>query len=101
MAGISSFCIVISLNTKWNLLWLSGLALLMVICFAIHIWWQERKRVYNMPKKAMLLCDKHGAYPEDASLHIDATAEDRADLKVQICPLCYAERLKEIERKLK
>lgn len=102
MAGNSSLCfIAVSFSYKYTLLFLPLLAVIAAAIAGISIWWEERVKVYNMPKRPMIICDKHGAYPSELTLSIDAVAEGRADLKVDICPMCYADRLKAIEGKLK
>lgn len=64
------------------------------IGFIIYLWLDERSKVLTLPRKPMNLCDVHGAYPSEAALMLDIPAEDKADLKVEICPQCYADRMK-------
>jgi hypothetical protein len=71
------------------------------LSYLIHAWMQEKHKVETRPKIPMSMCDKHGAYPTSASLYIDVPAEDKPDLRVEFCPICYEERMKEQSNKIK
>lgn len=75
---------------------LVGLLVLIVIIFpvALQLLLQHmaKKEISNIPKVPMSLCDKHGAYPASASLHITAAQLGVPDLDVVICPMCWNER---------
>lgn len=87
MAGISTAIIVA------RILYAIGFFLFIFVSIVVSIWIHERNKIASMPRIPMMLCDKHGSYPASASLHISAPAEDKPDLTVEICPVCYEERL--------
>ncbi len=71
---------------------------LFIFLYFVLVWYQERAKIYKLPRKEMKLCDIHGAYPAEASIWINALDENRPDLRVEMCPVCYAERIKNSEK---
>jgi len=70
------------------------LFILGLFLFALNIWWTERRRVQKMPRVPMNICDTHGTYPASAALTINVPQENKPDLVVDVCPICYAEKYK-------
>ncbi len=79
-----------------HILYIFVLILFCLLVILASNWIDEKGKIVSMPRKPMKLCDKHGAYPEEASLHIDVAQDGAPDLRVEICPVCFYERQKEV-----
>jgi hypothetical protein len=77
---------------------MAGIAILVIYLSAALSAYYETKA---LPRKEMILCDKHGAYPKEASLYIQVPAEGKNDLAVEMCPMCYADKIKDLNAKIK
>lgn len=67
--------------------------ILFLVYYVANIAHQEKKKVAMMDRRPMVLCDIHGAYPKEASLYINVPADGRPDMRQEMCPFCYRERL--------
>jgi hypothetical protein len=76
-------------------------AVVVLACAVSFIWFMAKKDVDDVRKVPMLLCDKHGMYPESAAFEFTATAIGRKDLVSKQCPFCYDERMTQFEEELK
>jgi hypothetical protein len=75
------------------------------LIWLLYIFLKIREDVYNMPRKPMTICDKHGAYPTECNLSItvpltEPNGEER-EIQQEICPFCYRERLDEFKNSMK
>src|SRR5882672_9517858 len=80
-----------------------GLILIAVLCGGGLFWYlviTAKVAVAGMQRIPMSLCDKHGPYPSTESVYIDVPAEGKADLRQEMCPICFAERMQETKRLL-
>lgn len=68
------------------------------IILFLYLLIDTKKKVASMPKVPMKLCDIHGAYPESASMWIDTLSDNKVNLRVEMCPQCYADRLRKIQK---
>jgi len=70
---------------------LAGVGLAVVII--IWAWQAARKEVGVIPRVPMLYCDTHGPFPQSSALYIEVPAVTTG--KVEMCPMCFYERVKE------
>lgn len=56
-----------------------------------------KKEINAAPRLPMYTCDRHGPFPAKSCLHIEVPTADQhageAPLVVDMCPLCYAEKM--------
>jgi hypothetical protein len=76
-------------------------AILFGLLFYICVWLSAKQDVDDTPKVPMLLCDKHGLYPESAAFDLTSVALGMQDLTRKQCPFCFDERMKVAEEELK
>ena len=83
---------------------LTWFALGVLIFLAVYTWrmvvTDAKRKVNNIPKVPMSMCNIHGLYPTSAAIDVTAVAEGRNDLPVHICPFCIHDRFKASQKKL-
>jgi hypothetical protein len=81
-------------------IYLMGAGVLVLLLAALWIFeaiQEARTEIADSPRTEMITCDKHGLIPKRYTMHLEGVTEQ----PIEVCPLCFEDRIKEARAKLK
>jgi len=78
-----------------------GVVIGCVLFLYVRLVSEAKREVRQAPRIPQFICDKHGMFPTKHAMHITVPSDKGPPLVVDMCPMCYDDKMKAAEKVFK